>query len=483
MENSKNLRRHIVVAIALLLIVGVGFLKAPAGLTPAGMEVIGIFAGALLLWLTISIDWPSLICIIAVGLMPIFTVKDILGSSFGNETVVFLICTFLCTYALSKTPFLRRCALAMVTSRLAQKGPWQFAITFFGAVLIIGCFMSPTVLFVIFISILEEVYNVLGLKKGDKIAKMLMLGLVFCTSISAGMTPIAHVFSIMAIGFYEAATGLTIGYGPYMLFAIPVGIICFILMMLMFKVILRPDMSRIKSVDVSHLKKELEPFGKRELYAFITFALVIAAWVLPSLLKNIFPDICTLVSGLGTAMPPMIGAVVLSIIAPDGKPLLNFGEGMKAGVPWSSIIMSAGTLTIGMAMTNEEVGLSQWLVDTLGPMLTGVTPIFLVIIVTLWAAIQTNLSSNMVTVTVVTAVAIPIMLATNGTVNTPAVVCIIGMMSAYAFATPPAMPHVAIASGSGWCSVGDLLVYGMIQMIIGVLIAVIVGYPIACLVM
>lgn len=115
--------------------------------------------------------------------------------------------------------------------------------------------------------------------------------------------------------------------------------------------------------------------------------------------------------------------------------------------------------------------------------LTNAAPLFLVIIISLWASIQTNLSSNMVTVTVVTAVAIPILLATNGTVNTAAVVSIIGMMAAYAFATPPEMSHVAIAGGSGWCSVGDLFVYGLIQMLISVVVTVFIGYPIACLVM
>lgn len=480
---EKSLKRYIIIAVAFALMGMVGCIPAPAGMTQEAIKVLGIFVGVLILWLTVSIDWPSLVCIVAVSFLPTFSFKDILSISFGGETVVFLFCTFLCTYALSQTPFLRRCALAMVTSRLARKGPWQFATTFFGSVILIGCFMSPTVLFVIFLPILEEVYKVLGLKKGDKVAKMLMLGLVFCTSISAGMTPIAHVFSIMALGFYETATGSTIGYGPYMAFAIPVGIICVILMLLVFRFILRPDMSKVESVDVSHLKEQLEPFGKREGMAFFVFALIICAWVLPSLLKGVFPTACNAISAFGTAMPPMVGAVVLCILAPEGKPLLPFGDAMKNGIPWASVIMSAGTLTIGAAMTNEDIGLSQWLVDTLGTKLSGVAPIVLILIIVLWAAIQTNLSSNMVTVTVVTAVSIPIMLATNGQINTAAVVSIIGMMAAYAFATPPAMPHVAIAGGTGWCSVGDLLRYGTLQMFIGVIVAVAVGYPIGCIVM
>lgn len=479
----KNNKRTILIAIAFLLMIGIGYIPAPTGLPQEGMKVLGVFTGCLLLWLTVSIDWPSFICVVAVGLMPFTDFKTILSSSFGNETFVFLLSTFICTYSLSQTNFLRRCALAFVTSKIARKGAWHFAIAFFAAVLFIGSFMSPTVLFVIFMPILEEVYKLLGLKKGDRIAEMLMLGLVFTTSISAGMTPIAHVFSIMALGFYEAATGLSIGYGQYMVFAIPVGLCCSILMLLVFKYIYRVDMSSIDKIDLRPLKEEMPKMDLREVLSATTFGLIVSAWVLPSLLKGIFPTICETISSYGTALPPMIGVIVLSMISVNNKPLLDFGKAMKEGVPWGSLIMSVGTLAIGSAMTNEAVGLTQYITDLLGPALSNVPPILLVLLFTVWAAIQTNLSSNMVTVTVVTAVGIPLMLATEGAVNTAAVVCIIGMMAAYAFATPPAMPHVAIAGGSGWTSVSSLFKYGTIQMIIGIIVTVIIGYPLACMVM
>lgn len=65
-----------------------------------------------------------------------------------------------------------------------------------------------------------------------------------------------------------------------------------------------------------------------------------------------------------------------------------------------------------------------------------------------WASIQTNVSSNMVTVTVVTAIAIPLCNATNGAVNTAVICALIGMIASYAYATPPAHPAVALAIGS-----------------------------------
>lgn len=479
---NQNIKRNIYIAISLALIIFGKYLPVPEGMKPAGMNVIGIFAGSLLLWLTVAIDWPSLLCVMAIGMMPEIGFKNVFQGSFGNETFAFLMCTFMCTYVLSETPFLKRCALYFITSPIAKKGPWMFTISFLTAVICIGCFVSPTVLFVVFLPILEQINELLGLKKGDKIGNMLMIGLTFAVSVSAGMTPIAHVFSIMAMGFYTTATGLTIGYAEYMAFAVLVGILCIILLLLIFRFILNPDMSKIKNIDVSFLKDELKPMDKREKTILAIFCMIVAMWVLPSLLKNIFP-IVTVISKMGTAMPPMLGIALYSIISFDGKPLLNFGEGMKKGVQWSSVIMSAGTLAIGSAMTNPNIGLADYLINVLSPVLKGVSPMLLVLIFTAWACIQTNFSSNMVTVTVVTTVAIPLVQATDGAISCPAVVAIIGMMSAYAFATPPAMPHVAMAIGSGWSDTSSVMKYGFIFMFVATVVTVLIGYPIAAMLM
>ena len=178
-------------------------------------------------------------------------------------------------------------------------------------------------------------------------------------------------------------------------------------------------------------------------------------------------------------MPPILGVVLYSVITFDKKPLLNFSEGMKKGVQWSSIIMCSGTLAIGSAMTNSQIGLTKYMVSSLTPVLKDVSPMLLIFVFTAWACIQTNFSSNMVTVTVVTTVAIPLVQAAGGLVSCPAIVSIIGMMSAYAFATPPAMPHIAMAIGSGWTDTGSMMKYGFIFMLVTTLITVFIGYPIA----
>ena len=477
-----NFKRNFYLIIAFAFIIFGKYLPVPTGMMPAGINVIGIFIGSLILWLTIAIDWPSLLCIAAIGMIPEIGFKNVFIGSFGNETFAFLIFTFICTYTLSETLFLKRCALYFITSPIASKGPWMFIISFIFSIICIGCFVSPTVLFVVFLPILEKINEILGIKKGDKIGSVLMIGLTFAVSVSAGMTPIAHVFSIMAMGFYTTATGMSISYADYMAFAIPVGIVCIIFLLLIFRFIINPNMSKIKNIDVSILKKELKPIDKKEKYILFIFILIVSLWVLPSLLKNMFPFVKE-ISKLGTAMPPILGVILYSVISVDGKPILNFSDAMKKGVQWSSVIMAAGTLAIGNAMTHPQVGLSNYLIETLSPLLKGMSPILLIFIFTTWACVQTNFSSNMVTVTVVTTVAIPLIQATNGAISCPAMVAIIGMMSAYAFATPPAMPHVAMAIGSGWVGTGMIMKYGLLFMIISIFFSVILGYPIASMIM
>lgn len=479
---SKIMKRNIYIAIALLLIIFVRYIPAPTGMNQSGMAVIGIFLGSLLLWLTVAIDWPSILCIFLIGLIPEIGFKSIYASSYGNETFIFLMTTFLCTHVLAETPFLKRCALYFITSSVEKKGPWAFIISFLSAIICIGSFVSPTVLFVLFLPILEKINELLGLKKGDKIGQLLMIGLAFAVSVSSGMTPIAHVFSIMAMGFYTTATGNVISYADYMAFAIPVGIICMVLLVLVFRFIMNPDMSKIKNVDVSFMKDELKPMDKREKTVIGIFILIVCLWIFPSILKNFIPVISK-IGKMGTAMPPILGVVLYSIITFDEKPLLNFPEGMRKGVQWSSLVMCAGTLGIGVAMTNSKIGLTKYLISELNPILQGISPMLLILFLITWACIQTNLSSNMVTVTVVTTVAIPLIQATNGTVSCPAVVSIIGMMSAYAFATPPAMPHIAMAIGSGWVDTGTVLKYGLLFMVISIATSVIIGYPIAAALM
>ena len=340
-------------------------------------------------------------------------------------------------------------------------------------------YVLPLVVFVIYLPILRAICEELELQQDDRLANALMLGQLFSSAISCGMTPIAHVFPIMAIGFYQNATGASVSYIHYMAFAVPVGLLCFAAMLLLFRFVLRPDLSCVSRLDFDALKRSVTPADRREKATLIIFFLVVAMWVLPEFIEPVLPAVASFLDTQGTAFPPLVGAVALCLLSVGGAPLMNFKEAMQKGVEWGSVIMAGATLALGSAMTNAEIGLTDWLSGAIAPTLNGLPVWLLILVFTVWAAVMTNVASNMVTVTVVCAVAIPLCMASGGAVSTPAIAMIIGMLASYAFVTPPAHPNVPLAIGSGWTKTGQVILYGTILMVISIVVTVAVGYPIA----
>ena len=113
--------RAIIIPILIILCFVGQFIPSVNGLSSDAFGVIFIFIGVLLLWLTIGIDWPSLLCLFALGFIDKFGFNKVLSSSFGNSTFAFLLFTFVCTYALSKTSLIKRIALTFVNFKIAQK--------------------------------------------------------------------------------------------------------------------------------------------------------------------------------------------------------------------------------------------------------------------------------------------------------------------------------------------------------------------------
>ena len=234
-------------------------------LTKDAVQVIGIFLGSLTLWLTIGIDWPSLLCIFALGFVDKFVGSSgfggVLAKSFGDKTFIFLLFTFICTYALSKTCLIKRITLWFVNTKLARINGLIFSFLFLASVLIIGLFISPSVLFVVILPILEEIFKIAKIEKGEKVGKALLMGLGFTVSISSGMTLIAHVFPNLAIGLLSANDAINITNLTYSLFAIPTGLIIFLLMFVMLFIIYKPDLSKLNGIDTSELKTSFVTFS------------------------------------------------------------------------------------------------------------------------------------------------------------------------------------------------------------------------------
>lgn len=483
---NSTMKKTIWFLIAMAIFAVFCFLPAPAPMTPAGMKVIGIFFASLIMWITLSIDWPSLVTLLLLGFLPDFGFTKVFQGALGNSTVAFLLFTFILVYPLSKTNFVRRCTVFFITNRIARKGPWAFVSFLFAAVTFMGLFISPSVLFVAFMPFLENIYEVLGVKKGSKTANMMMMGSAFAISLSSGMTAIGHVWPTLVIGSLKSTLGIEVNQFQYMAFGIPAGIIILVLMILMFRFLYRPsDLKEIRTDDVLSLKGTIPKADRKEKLILITMAAVILLWIVPSFIKTALPDVYATVNGWTTAMPPLLGCIILFLVNIDNEPVLNFKEVMSKGVLWAAIIMTGAATMLGSAITSDATGISAWLSAVLSPLTASMAPVVLLIFFVLWTIVETNFSSNIVTTTVVSAVALAVLpTLPAGSISIPAVVCLIGFGAAICNMTPAGQSTInTVAIGSGWTTAKDMFVWGGVFAVIALIVMCAAGYPLGSIFM
>ena len=445
--------------IGLLLMALPLFLPLMGGLNREAMRVLGVFLGAVVLWLFVDITWPSVLALLALALVPGITTNAVIAASFGNATIWFLVFSFLLTYAMSQTGFLRRLALAFLNSRLARQGTWAFVCMFLLAVLALGSFIAPTVTFLMYFALHREVAEALGLKPGSALARALMIGTACVTSISCAMTPIAHTFPLMAMGFYESATGQAITYLSYLKIGLPAGIVLFLLTLLLLYLGFQKAF-RAEKVDIAALRLSASgDFTARELASALVFFLVILAWLLSGILPGAFQPLVD----LGTVWPAMLGVALLSAVPVGGSPVLDIKQGMAQGVSWASILLCAAALALGKFVSDEQYGITALVGESLQPLMTSLGSVGALLVLIAATVVMTNFMSNIVTTTLmynVSAAVLPLMALAGNALDAQTVAILVGMCASLAFATPPAIAHIALAAGSDWAGPGDMLRYG-----------------------
>lgn len=100
------------------------------------------------------------------------------------------------------------------------------------------------------------------------------------------------------------------------------------------------------------------------------------------------------------------------------------------------------------------------------------------------ALLETNFSSNIVTTTVVSAVALSVLTALPaGAVSVGAVVCMVGFAAAVSNMTPAGQSTInTVAIGSGWTTTKDMFIWGGIFALMALVVLTFFAYPLGTLI-
>ena len=278
----------------------------------------------------------------------------------------------------------------------------------------------------------------------------LMLGIAYAASIGSLGTIIGTPPNAM-LAAYMAEQGVNIGFGQWMLLGVPVAVVLMAAAwFLLTNVIFKPEIDHIPG-GRALMRQELGKLGgmsQGERRVLMVFFVAAAAWVFVPVL---WPE--TMIADAVIAMAVGI-ALFLIPGGPNGVKLLRWEDALE--LPWGVLLLFGGGLALSKQFT--ESGLSDWIGEQMSGL--GFLPIaLLVVVVGLVVLVLTEFTSN--TATAATFLPLVGAMAIGLGIDQMLLTVPVALAATSAFMMPVATPPNAIAYGSGYVSMGNMVRAGI----------------------
>lgn len=431
----------------------------------------------------------SVTALLPLALFPILNLADIkdFSGKYTDPTIFLFMGGFLLALAMQRWNLHRRVALWVLVA--TGSSPKLLILGFMAATGFLSMWVSNTATAVMMlpigVSVLSLIVRMLHEEKSNAAAALdkaevngtdessssydpmpksnfgiaLMLGIAYSASIGSLGTIIGTPPNAM-LAAYMSEQGIHIGFGQWMLLGVPVAIVLMVAAwLLLTSVLFKPEIDHIPG-GRELMRDELKKLGKmsagegRVLMVFIIAAL---AWVF---VPVFLPD-----SKIADAVIAMAVGISLFLIpgGPNGVKLMRWENALE--LPWGVLLLFGG----GLALSSQfgKSGLSDWIGSQLSSL--GWMPVAaLVVIVGAVVLFLTEFTSN----TATAATFLPLVGAMAiGLGHDQLVFAVpVALAATSAFMMPVATPPNAIAYGSGYVSMGNMVKAGVWLNIIALIV-------------
>lgn len=263
-----------------------------------------------------------------------------------------------------------------------------------------------------------------------------------------------------------------------MLYAVPIGILFFAVMLVILRLFFKPDMSKIAFFDINSILDKSAPMSKREKITVITFFGTVIMWILPAILSMLAPHFAlSIVLGrFSVTFWAILAVTLLAAVQVDGKPILDLKTALTEGVNWNVIFLVASCVLMGAVVTNEAVGLNQFILTVIEPVTKALPPSLMMLFLAGLTGFLTNFTSNMTAMVLMLSVGLSLASGTGAIEPFAATLAII-IVSDFAFIVPSSSNLIGMLYGDEYSSGNVIFKYGSILAIIGIFIVALIGYP------
>lgn len=434
-------------------------------------------------WMTEAIPLAATALIPLVA-FPVFQIVDFgtAAAPYANPTIFLFMGGFLMALGLQRWHLHRRLALAVVLA--VGTRPKQLVLGFMVATGFLSMWVSNTATAVVMLPIGLSVLSLTaesvgGMHKQKNFATALMLAIAYAASIGSLGTLIGTPPNALLAAYMSEAHDIHIGFGQWMVLGVPLAVLFTILAWLVLTTIFKPEMKEIpggRELIREEIRK-LGPWTYPQVAVGIIFATAALAWVFVPLILDWTGSTLSIADALIG-----IAAGLLMFIIPanfkTGERILDWKTANE--LPWDVLLLFGGGLSLSAMFTNT--GLSLWI----GEMAKNLQnlPIFLLIFaIAALVLILTEFTSNTATAAtflpIMGGVAVGIGLTAGGEQNVLLLTIPVALAATCAFMLPVATPPNAIAFGSGYIKIGEMVKGGFWLNVIAVFLITLFTYFIA----
>ena len=445
----------LIAALVALLMMEFGW--AREGALAAGLTIL-----CALWWISEPIPIPAT-SMIPLGFFPLLGILDgaQVAQAYGDPLIILLMGGAMLSKAMEKSGAHRRLALYMV-NLFGGHDQRRLVFGFMVASAVLSMWVSNTATTLMLLPVAYAVLESADSKSAaNKLAVPLFLGIAYAASIGGLGTPIGSPPNIVFLKIYAEATGSSIGFAQWMLWALPVVF----LMIPMAGFWTTRNLEKGNPLDIP----KVGGWRTEEVRVLTLFGLTALAWIT---LREPFGG-WSLMLNVPSANYAAVAltSVVLMFVIPNGSggKLLDWES--ASTIHWGVLLLFAGGIAIAKAFA--VTGISEAIRQSLSGV-TMLSIIAIVAIVALSVTFLTEITSNTATTTLL----MPILAAASlGAGLEPALLMLPAALSAScAFMLPVATAPNAIVFGTGKITVQQMVREGFTLNLIGAAIISAVVY-------
>lgn len=413
----------------------------PAGLSRSGAISLGVFAMAVVLWVSGAIPL-AVTGLLILAALPLFGAMSPAQAFplFGNPAVFFILGALVLAAALMTTGLSRRVSLFLLLRFGGSARRLATGILLTCALL--SCVMPEHAVAAIVFPTVSTISRALGLEpRKSRLAPLLYLSMAWGCIAGGIATLLGGARAALAIGILKETTGRDLDFVGYSAAAVPVALVLVGVAVVVLNLFYKPEIDDVTPARVQ-LEREINeagPWSRSEIKTAAVTALSIIAWI---------------------AFGHSVGLATLSLLCASALfalGVVSWSE-IEQAVNWGVFLLYGGAIAMGSALT--RTGATKWLAaQVLGGL--PASPWLVLAVLGALTLVLTEFISNAAAV----AVLLPLALSVTPRYGLDPVLVMVSVAvpAGLAYTLPVGAPPSAIAFSSGYYEVRQVAVPGVIM--------------------